>query len=73
MAGHAAVPRKAPEIIDVNIQQFEELLERAASSTLRDADTELLRHLFVSYAGLFETVGNKNTTIAHGNGTVGFL
>ena len=56
--------RKTPEIIEVNAQQFEELLERAASNTLRDADTELLRHLFASYAGLFEIVGDKNTTIA---------
>jgi len=56
--------RKAPEIIEVNAQQFEELLERAASNTLRDEDTELLRHLLASYAGLFEIVGNKNTTIA---------
>jgi hypothetical protein len=56
--------RKAPEIIDVNAQQFEEILERAASNTLRDEDTQLLRHLFASYAGLFQIVGDKNTTIA---------
>jgi len=56
--------RKAPEIIDVNAQQFEELLERAASNTLRDEDTQLLRQLFESYAGLFQIVGDKNTTIA---------
>jgi len=37
--------RKSPEIIDVNAQQFEELLERAASNTLRDEDTQLLRQL----------------------------
>ena len=56
--------RKAPEIIDVNAQQFEELLERAASNTLRDEDTQLLRHIFASYAGFFQIVGDKNTTIA---------
>ena len=56
--------RKAPEIIDVNAQQFEVLLERAASNTLRDEDTQLLRQLFESYAGLFQIVGDKNTTIA---------
>ena len=56
--------RKAPEIIDVNAQQFEELLERAASNTLRDEDTQLLRQLFESYAGFFQIVGDKNTTIA---------
>ena len=56
--------RKTPEIIEVNSQQFEELLERAASNTLRDEDTELLRQLFESYAGFFQIVGDKNTTIA---------
>ena len=56
--------RKAPEIIDVDAQQFEELLERAASNTLRDEDTRLLRHIFASYAGLFQIVGDKNTTLA---------
>lgn len=35
--------RKAPEIIEVNSQQFEEILERASSNTLRDEDTELMR------------------------------
>jgi hypothetical protein len=55
---------KAPEIIDVNSQQFEELLERAASNTLRDEDLELMRSLFASYAGFFQIVGDKNTTIA---------
>ena len=54
----------APEIIDVNSQQFEELLERAASNTLRDEDLELMRSLFASYAGFFQIVGDKNTTIA---------
>ena len=52
--------RKAPEIIEVNAQQFEELLERAASNTLRDEDTQLLRQLFESYAGLFQIVGDKD-------------
>ena len=56
--------RKAPEIIDVDAQQFEELLERAASNTLRDEDTRLLRHIFASYAGFFQIVGDKNTTLA---------
>ena len=56
--------RKAPEIIEVNSQQFEEILERAASNTLRDEDTELMRSIFASYAGFFQIVGDKNTTIA---------
>lgn len=62
-AGRSMTP-KAPEIIEVNAQQFEAILERAASNTLRDEDTELLRQLFVSYAGFFEIVGDQNTTIA---------
>ena len=56
--------RKAPEIIEVTSQQLEAILERAASNTLRDEDTELLRHIFASYAGFFQIVGDKNTTIA---------
>jgi len=56
--------RKAPEIIEVNSQQVQELLDRAASNTLRPEDTELMRQIFDSYAHLFEIVGDKNTTIA---------
>ena len=56
--------RKAPDIIEVTEQRFEELLERAASNTLSDDDMELMRNIFASYRGFFEIVGNKNTTIA---------
>jgi transposase len=56
--------RKAPEIIEVTSQRFEELLERAASNTLRDDDMELMRQIFASYSGFFQIVGDKNTTIA---------
>jgi len=56
--------RKTPEIIEVNFQQMEELLDRAASNTLRKEDTELLRQFFDSYVQFFQIVGDKNTTIA---------
>ena len=56
--------QKKPEIIEVTEQRFEELLERAASNTLRDEDMELMREIFASYQGFFEIVGKKNTTIA---------
>ena len=56
--------RTTSEIIEVNSQQLEELLERAASNTLREEDTELIGHVFESYMHLFEIVGDKNTTIA---------
>jgi len=56
--------RKMPEIIEVNAQQLEELLARAASNTLREEDTQLIRQIFDSYVHLFELVGDKNTTIA---------
>ena len=55
---------RSTEIIEVTSQRFEELLERAASNTLRDEDTQLMRHIFASYAGFFQIVGDKNTTIA---------
>ena len=59
------MPRKnAPDIVEVNSQQLEELLDRAASNTLRREDTELLRQIFDSYVHFFEIVGDKNTTIA---------
>ena len=66
MAGKAGriMSRRAPEIIEVTSQRFEELLERAASNTLRDDDMELMRQIFASYSGFFQIVGDKNTTIA---------
>ena len=56
--------RKTPEIIEVTSQRIEELLQRAASNTLRAEDTELMRQIFASYTGFFQIVGDKNTTIA---------
>ena len=56
--------RKTPEIIEVNSQQMESLLDRAASNTLREEDTELMRQIFDSYVQVFQIVGDKNTTIA---------
>ena len=44
--------RKTPEIIEVNSQQMQELLDRAASNTLREEDTELMRQIFDSYVQL---------------------
>jgi hypothetical protein len=55
--------RKAPEIIEVTSQRIEELLERAASNTLRDEDRELIRDVFTSYIEFFQIVGDKNTSI----------
>ena len=56
--------QKAPDIIEVNSQQMQELLDRAASNTLREDDTELIRQIFDSYVQVFQIVGDKNTTIA---------
>ena len=56
--------RKARDIIEVNVQQMEELLDRAASNTLREEDTQLMRQIFHSYVEFFQIVGDKNTTIA---------
>ena len=50
--------------IEVTPERMEKLLERAASGTLRDEDMELMRQIFASYAGFFQIVGDKNTTIA---------
>ena len=56
--------RKTPEIIEVNSRQMEALLDRAASNTLHEEDTELMRQIFDSYTQFFQIVGDKNTTIA---------
>jgi hypothetical protein len=56
--------RKMPEIIEVTSEQLDALFDRAASNTLREEDTELLRCIFASYAAFFELVGDKNTTLA---------
>ena len=56
--------KQSPEIIELHSQQIEELLDRAASNTLRDEDTELMRHILDSYVEFFALVGDKNTTIA---------
>jgi len=53
-----------PEIIEVNSQQLQDLLDRAASNTLCEEDTELMRQIFDSYVQFFQIVGDKNTTIA---------
>jgi transposase len=66
VAGNAGriMTRNTPDIIEVTSERFEELLKRADSNTLRDEDMELMRHVFTSYAGFFQVVGDKNTTIA---------
>jgi hypothetical protein len=56
--------QKTPDIIEVNSQQMQELLDRAASNTLREEDTELIRQIFDSYVQVFQIVGDKKTTIA---------
>jgi hypothetical protein len=56
--------RNTPDIIEVTSERFEELLKRADSNTLRDEDLELMRQVFASYAGFFQIVGDRNTTIA---------
>jgi hypothetical protein len=58
------MPNQPPEIIEVTDEQLDALLERAASNTLGEEDTELLRQIFASYAQFFKIVGDKNTSIA---------
>jgi hypothetical protein len=56
--------KPSPEIIEVNSQQIDDLLDRAANNTLDEQDTELMRQIFASYTQFFQMVGDKNTTIA---------
>lgn len=55
--------KRSPEIIEVDTQRLDELLERAASNTLRDEDMELIRQIFLSYSDFFRVVKDKKTTI----------
>ena len=56
---------KSPtEIIEVDSQRIEELLDRAASNTLCEEDTELMRQIFTSYTQFFVMARDKDTTIA---------
>lgn len=55
---------KTLDIVEVNSQQMQELLDRAASNSLCPEDTKLMRQIFDSYVQLFDIVGDKNTTIA---------
>jgi len=56
--------KQSPKIIEMTVQQVEELLDRIASNTLREEDTELVLQIFQSYLHLVSLLGNKNTTIA---------
>jgi hypothetical protein len=47
--------RKSPEILEVNTQQMEALLDRAASNTLRDEDMAHARRKFVDVYDRFTT------------------
>jgi len=56
---------KSPtEIIEVDSQRIDELLDRAASNTLSEEDTELMRQIFTSYTQFFVMARDKDTTIA---------
>ena len=48
----------------MNTQQLDDLLNRAATNTLRDEDTELMQNIFESYTRFFEIVRDKNSSIA---------
>lgn len=56
--------KPSPEIIEVNSQQMQELLSRAASNTMREEDTQLMSQIFDSYTQFFQIVGDKDTTLA---------
>lgn len=56
--------KQSPEVIEVNNQQLDDLLNRAANNTLRKEDTELMQNIFQSYTQFFEIVRDKNSSIA---------
>ncbi|NIL95931.1 MAG: IS66 family transposase, partial [Planctomycetales bacterium] len=54
----------APEIVEMDTQQLEELINRVESNTLRAEDPALIRQVFDSYTQLFAMIGDKNTSLA---------
>jgi transposase len=54
--------RQAPEIVEVDSTQLEEVLRRVEQA-LDDKDAELIRAVFRSYAYVADLVEDKNTTI----------
>ncbi len=54
----------APEIVEMDTQQLEELINRVESNTLRAEDPALIRQVFNSYTQLFAMIGDKNTSLA---------
>ena len=55
--------RQAPEIIDVDHTQLEDVLRRAEQA-LDAKDSKLIRAVFASYAYVADLVEDKNTSIA---------
>ena len=56
--------QNAPEIVEVDTQQLEELLDRVESGTIGQDDPVLIRQVFESYVHLFALIDDKNTSIA---------
>ncbi len=56
--------KQSPKVIEVNNQQLDDLLHRAATNTLREEDTKLMQNIFKSYTQFFEIVRDKNSSIA---------
>ena len=54
--------RSAPQIIDVNDAQLEEVLHRVEQS-LDEKDVTLIRAVFQSYLYVIDLVEDKNTSI----------
>ena len=56
--------RTAPELLEVDDKQLEEVLRRAEQS-LDEEDSRLIRRLFESYAYVSDLIEDKNTSIRH--------
>jgi hypothetical protein len=56
--------RQAPEILDVDSSELEDVLRRVEQAQgLNEKDTKLIRAVFESYAYVADLVEDKNTTI----------
>ncbi len=55
--------RKATEIVEVEVKELDDLLDRLATANIDEKDREFIRAVFDSYAYVTDLVEDKNTSI----------
>lgn len=55
--------RMKPTIIELNMDDLEELLQRVETRQLKDGDCETIKTVFFSYVNLTDTLKDKNVSM----------